>query len=116
MRSAITLRRRVIFSVREPAGPAVGAAADGAAAAGAGAAGAATGAGAGAATGRASRPGGRAAAAAAGADAAVVVAPAGRFFASKMSCFVMRPPTPVPRTEARSTPDWDASLRTSGVT
>ena len=38
------------------------------------------------------------------------------FAASSTSCLRIRPPTPVPATEARSTPCWFASLRTSGVT
>ncbi len=36
--------------------------------------------------------------------------------ASMTSCLRIRPPTPVPVTEARSTSCWAASLRTSGVT
>ena len=92
MRSAMILRRRETFSVvpRSGDGAPLGAAEP--AAAGAAAAGAAAGA--------------------AGCWACCWAAAA----ASRTSCLRMRPPTPVPVTAARSTPCWEAILRTSGVT
>ena len=95
MRSAMTLRRRDIFSVLPRNGEA-GAACLGVLAAGA------------------------EFATAAGADAAAGAATgvlAGRdATAASMSCLRMRPPTPVPVTVLKSMLLSDASLRTMGVT
>jgi len=58
-----------------------------------------------------------AAGAAAGADAAGAASAAlAASAAARMSCLRMRPPTPVPLIDARSTLCCAASLRTSGVT
>ena len=95
IRDAITLRSRDIFSVVPRCGATDGfaAGADAAGALGADAAGAC---GSGSGSG----------------SAAFLAASA----AARTSCLRIRPPTPVPVSEDRSTPCSDASLRTSGVT
>ncbi|CAB4881781.1 unannotated protein [freshwater metagenome] len=97
MRSAMTLRRRGIFSVRPRRGETSAGAGVFAEAVAAGAEGAVVGTLAGAGAD----------------DAGAADRPAA---AARTSCLRTRPPTPVPMTVDRSMPSWAASRRTSGVT